>query len=204
MHYRAEYGTPRPDVAEQLGYPDDIGFLAQIPTSAIVPGPHVIELVASVEGDDVIVRTPVVVNLVVGEALPWRVVLDEMTAAYIDDVVRFQPGPPRDLGAPLRLARGDRLFVRGWALDESAQAPAAGVLLMVDGTIEVSALYGLPRPDVAAARSDDTFLKTGFTAEIRTDALAKGMHSVTCRVLARDGRGALATAQRFDFEVSEI
>jgi hypothetical protein len=146
---------------------------------------------------------PVAMRIVVGDMLPARVKLDAMAAAFIDDIVRIQPGVPRDFGAPLRLARGDTLFVRGWAIDEVSVSPAAGVVLLIDRSLEETAVYGLPRGDVAAARGSESFLPTGFTAEIDTTVMEAGKHSVECYVLAADGRGAFGTGQRFDFEVLE-
>lgn len=75
---------------------------------------------------------------------------------------------------------------------------------MIDGKIEVPALYGLPRPDVAEVHGNDAFLRSGFSGEIETDDLAAGLHTAECRVLSRDGRGAYLTAQRFEFELNEV
>jgi hypothetical protein len=126
-----------------------------------------------------------------------------MTSAFLDDVVRIRQGSAREVGAPLRVVRGDLLFVRGWAIDDSVRNIAAGVVIVIDGQIEVPALYGLPRPDVADFHQNEALMRSGFTGEIETGQLQLGLHSAECRVLSRDGRGAFSTAQRFEFEVYE-
>jgi hypothetical protein len=198
------YGTPRPDAAREFdgSVSDHIGFEGRIPTAGLERARHLVELVAVT--DDGIVRTPITFAMVVGQPSSARIVLKETTAAFLDDIVRVERGAPRALGAPLRLVRGDRLFVRGWAIDEPAHSLAAGVVLVVDGEREFPLLYGLPRHDIAGAFNDDALLRAGFTGEIDTALLPVGLHSAECRVLAGDGRGALATMQRFDFEVSEV
>jgi hypothetical protein len=176
-----------------------------VPTAGLSPGTHEIGIVARASAaDGGVVRMPVTLHIVVGDMLPARVKLESMAAAFIDDIVRIQPGKPRDLGAPLRLARNDVLFVRGWAVDEVSASPAAGVVLVIDGNVEVTAMYGLPRDDVAAARGSDAMVPTGFTAEIDTALLKVGNHAVECYVLAQNGRGAYGTGQRFDFELVDV
>ncbi len=200
--YRAEYGSPRGDVVAKTGR-EDVGFTAEVPTAGLTFGMHTAELVARRRSDGSVVRTNATIQVNVGDTLPLRVALNETTAAFIDDIVRVQPnGPQRDFGAPLRIGVDDELFVRGWAVDEHGRGAAAGVVLVIDGKHEVMALYGIPRPDVAAARNDDGFLRTGFTAKIAAAGLDPGMHAVACYVVARDGSGAYRTGQQFDFEVS--
>jgi hypothetical protein len=199
--FAGSYGTPRLDVGEQLGF-TDVGFEVRIPTADLAPGRHEIRIVSA--AGDAVVLMPIRVAILVGAMLPPQARLEQMTSAFIDEVIRIQPGSPRDLGAPLRLARGDRLFVRGWAIDDIAGSPAAGVFFSIDRQIDIAAIYGLPRGDVAAERGSELFRPTGFTAEIATDGLAEGHHSVSCYALAKDGSGAYATAQRFDFEVRDV
>jgi hypothetical protein len=204
--FRASYGSPRPDIAEFLEAPpgvDALGFEVSIATGELAAGKHDVEVVGVSAGAGVVDRTPIALRIIVGEALPAHIPLRETTLASIDDVVRIEQSVATGAGAPLRLVRGDRLFVRGWAIDESSKSLAAGVVLAIDGTREVIALYGLPRPDVAATLGNDDLTRCGFTAEIASDDLSAGIHTVVCRVLARDGRGAFATAQQFAFELSE-
>ena len=203
--YPGEYGAPRPDVGEFLGRPiaSEIGFNIRIPTIALTRGTHEVEIVGSIDDGQSIVPTSIVLQFVVGQSTSARVPLREMTSAYLDDVVRISRSAARDVAAPLRLVRGDRIFVRGWAFDEPAREIAAGVTLLIDDRIEVPTLYGLPRPDIAETFENEALVRSGFTAEIDTALLKPGLHRAECRVLARDGRGALTTAQRFDFEVFE-
>lgn len=200
--YPVRYGTPRSDVVEMLERPmtPNVGFDVRVPTANLERGSHLLDVVA-VSADGTPVRTGVALRFNIVGAMGAWVPLDEMTSAFLDDVIRVRSGKQREVGAPLRVARGDRLFVRGWAIDDSARSLAAGVVLVVDGHTEIPALYGLPRPDVAEAYRDGELARSGFTAEIETAELDVGMHAADCRVLACDGRGTFKTAQRFDFEV---
>jgi hypothetical protein len=204
--YPLEYGLSRPDVAGSFDgpVPSDVGFSVEIPTITLKRGEHQLKIVGAGSDADAVFMTPISLQLLVGPSASARITLNEMTAAFLDDVVRIKRGVAREVGAPLRVVRGDRLFVRGWAFDEAARGVAAGVALMIDGRLEVPALYGLPRPDVAEAHQNEGLVRSGFTAEIDTDDLAAGLHTADCRVLSRDGRGAYATAQRFEFEVLEV
>jgi hypothetical protein len=200
------YGEPRLDVAAQVGraMPAEVGFSVSIPTVTLKRGMHSVEIFALAADGATLIATPINLQIIVGQSSSARLPLAEMTLAFLDDVVRVQRGPAREVGAPLRILRGDRLFVRGWAVDEPARNVAAGVVIVIDGKIEVPALYGLPRPDVAEVHGNDAFLRSGFSGEIETDDLAAGLHTAECRVLSRDGRGAYLTAQRFEFELNEV
>jgi hypothetical protein len=200
------YGEPRLDVAAQVGraMPAEVGFSVSIPTVTLKRGMHSVEMFALAADGATLIATPINLQIIVGQSSSARLPLAEMTLAFLDDVVRVQRGPAREVGAPLRILRGDRLFVRGWAVDEPARNVAAGVVIVIDGKIEVPALYGLPRPDVAEVHGNDAFLRSGFSGEIETDDLAAGLHTAECRVLSRDGRGAYLTAQRFEFELNEV
>jgi hypothetical protein len=201
--YPLEYGSPRPDVSGALEGAEstDVGFRVSIPTVTLKRGMHRIEIVG-MDGDTV-VPSPITLEIIVGQSSSARFALHQMTSAFLEDVVRIRTGTAPELGGPLRVMRGDRLFVRGWAIDDVARDVAAGVVFVIDGRIEVPALYGLPRPDVAEVHQNDALVRSGFSGEIETDDLPAGLHRAECRVLARDGRGAFSTAQRFDFEVSE-
>jgi hypothetical protein len=204
--YRAAYGVPRPDVADAVGLPerDGLGFEVEIGTVDLERGAHECVLVGVTAGDGAAVRLPQTLRVIVGEALPTRIPLRESTLASIDDVVRVEGAVASAIAAPLRVVRGDKLFVRGWAIDEPAGTLAGGVVLAIDGEREVVALYGLPRADVAEALGKRDLMRCGFTAEIDSADLTTGIHTVTCRVLARDGRGAFTTAQHFAFDVVDI
>ncbi len=203
--YKVDYGSARIDAVAQFGKPVSplVGFAARVPTVNLQRGTHQLDIVAMSADGETLVRSPISLQLVVGPAASARLPLEEMTSAFLDEVVRVQSEVVYQSGAPLLVAQGDHLFVRGWAIDEPAQSVAAGVVFIIDDRMEVSALYGLPRPDVAETLRNPNLTRCGFTVEIETEALAVGFHKAECRVHARDGRGAFMTAQRFDFEVSD-
>ncbi len=79
--------------------------------------------------------------------------------------------------------RSSEIKVHGWAYDPQANAPAAGVFVVVDGTKRIPALYGLPRADVALAmgvHGEDT----GYVAIVRTANLTPGPHRLAIVILA--------------------
>lgn len=202
--YDIRYGGERPDVSDNLGRADarSSGFSVSLSTAGLSPGTHRIEIAAVGRTGDLVVL-PLSLNVAVGDALTVRYPLDDMAPAFLDDVTRVPIGLPSTGEGPLRVARGDKIFVRGWAYDGVENAPAAGVVLVVDDRLEIPSLYGLARPDVAAAHQNPAIVRSGFTAQIETERLDAGYHTVAARVLSKRGLGAYATAQRFDFEVSE-
>jgi hypothetical protein len=204
--YRAVYGAERRDVAEirKNTALTNVGFEIRIPCAEISRGSHRLELVGLATGEEALLRSGILFDLLIVDFLRSHAVRSESTAVFLDEVVRVRGERPEDAIAPLRVRRGDRVFVRGWAFDDAKQTLAAGVILLLDEDVEVQALYGLPRPDVADKFGAPQLARCGFTAEIATDALAAGLHTVRCRVIASDGRGVLQSAQRFDFEVSEL
>jgi hypothetical protein len=206
LAFKATYGIRRPDVAQSRGLLElePVGFTIEIPTIELERGLHRLEIVALNASEDRLVHSKCVVELVIRERDGKPRNAAETTPAFLDSVVRVANGQGRERITPLRATRGDQLFVRGWAIDGVAGTIGAGVLLVIDETIEINALYGLKRPDIAEAHENPDLERCGFTAEIRTDTLAPGRHSVKCFVIARDGRGTLATAQQFEFEVSEL
>jgi len=91
-------------------------------------------------------------------------------------------------GVVIESAREAVVTVNGWALDAVAKQVASGVLLEVDGRLTIPAQYGLPRPDVASLLGWQ-YKFSGFSASFATSVLAKGLHTLSLRVISADGQG---------------
>jgi hypothetical protein len=79
------------------------------------------------------------------------------------------------------------LVITGWALDRGAEAPAAGVVIIIDGN-EHTAQYGRWRPDVAEFFKMPAYAPSGFVLELPAGEVPAGSHTLNVRVLARGGR----------------
>jgi hypothetical protein len=94
-----------------------------------------------------------------------------------------------------------RITVRGWAVDQRAKTEAGGVIINVDGSTDVLANYGQPRPDVANNLKNPDYMNSGFTASIDTATLSKGHHTLTMRVVTADKKGYFEQKQKYDVAV---
>lgn len=127
--------------------------------------------------------------------LPWLwplVELRQPTRAGIDEVLVSS-------GSLHALPRGNAIFVRGWAIDEPAGGPAAGVYISLDGNriAAVPARYERPHETEGASA------RCGFTASIPTDALARGPHRFELLVAARAWTGYYVPTPPVSFNVVE-
>jgi len=77
--------------------------------------------------------------------------------------------------------------VAGWAFDD---VNVAKVEVLVDGTSDGVASYGLPRPDVAAVYPSEP-LNSGFSYSLDTTKYVNGPHSVTVRISDTSGNIAV-------------
>jgi hypothetical protein len=81
--------------------------------------------------------------------------------------------------APLRIS--------GWAFDPKHDGPAGAVAVVIDQTI-YPATYGEERQDVAAALRNPSLAASGYTVEVPREAMGKGVHEVSVRVIGRNRR----------------
>jgi len=158
----ARLGLARPDVYK--AYPKyknkKSGYEYILNTNSFSRGSHKLKVVAtSSKGDKREVETEIEVV-----DLPSLVCLDE-------------PRPDQ--------AVGQVQTVRGWALAEKG---VSKVEVLVDGSIRGEAVYGLPREDVAKVFPLYNNKNSGFTYSLNTAALTKGYHTITVRVIGKDGK----------------
>jgi hypothetical protein len=98
----------------------------------------------------------------------------------------------------LPLRRGDRLAVRGWALDPTLRRTAAGVEYRLDRGPWHHAHYHLPRPDVVAALNLTGSADSGYSVTIPTAALAPGPHELELATAGAQGLRRMSPTLRFD------
>jgi hypothetical protein len=96
---------------------------------------------------------------------------------------------------------GDAFYITGWAVDESAQREAGGVVVEVDKQLVIPALYGLDRPDIAAHFRNERYRSSGFSVFFAASALKKGRHTLSLKVIAADRRGYYDTGYRAILEI---
>jgi hypothetical protein len=84
----------------------------------------------------------------------------------------------------ITVAHGDKLQVKGWAVDPQDGAPVSQVQILIDGAPVGTATLGQPRPDVAAALNNPAYLNSGWTFNYAASGLSLGSHTVT--VIALD------------------
>jgi hypothetical protein len=204
---KCAYGFSRADVAEVLGNPryGHSGFSAAVPLDGIPAGETLIRL-RLVGADGMTVSDGPAIRVDIAASFAESTVptpAGNATQGYIEEVLvldaggRVRPGS-RDL----RPARGEQLFVRGWAIDAPNAAPARAVHVCIDELPSTPAVYGLERGDVAAALGAPQLAACGFTALVATAAMPAGPHALALRVVARDGRSFYEMPQRIDFTLA--
>lgn len=83
----------------------------------------------------------------------------------------------------------ETLIISGWAVDQEAKNAAGGVFVSMDGKIDIPALYGLDRPDVAQALHNARYKSSGFLASFATAVLGEGQHVVSLKIVTFDKKG---------------
>lgn len=99
--------------------------------------------------------------------------------------------PPLVQGSPFIVSadRDNVITVNGWAVDGRANDKAAGIFINVDGQLDIPALYGLDRRDVAEYFKNGHYRFSGFTASFATSVLGKGEHTLSLKVVTADKNG---------------
>jgi hypothetical protein len=94
------------------------------------------------------------------------------------------------------------LTVSGWAVDPQARAPAAAVILRVDGgRQEFRAEYGSLREDVARHFGIPGYARSGFRSSIALDQIGTGEHRLQISVVSNDGRTSQLSSQTIQLDV---
>jgi hypothetical protein len=77
----------------------------------------------------------------------------------------------------------------GWAVDNAASQTPSRVFVSIDGRLDFPALLGRARPDVASAFHNPNYEKSGIVSYVRTALISPGDHSVSLKIVSRDGSG---------------
>jgi hypothetical protein len=100
-------------------------------------------------------------------------------------------GPFDSTRQPIRIdsSTEDAVILGGWAADREVRGPAGGVVLRVDGgRLEVPAVYGTGRDDVARSLNEPGYQRVGYRAVVSLADLGRGRHTLQLRVVSGDGR----------------
>lgn len=108
------------------------------------------------------------------------------TTIYIDSVNKQAPSPKAPV--TVNVAQTPQIMVNGWAVDTPGQSPAGGVMMVIDGQVEVQTTYGAERSDVAKFLNNPNYTKSGFVGWINVAAITKGQHILSFKVLTADKR----------------
>ena len=206
-------GPLRPDVGHayrNLGLAD-CGFLVRFVLNFVDPGDHELRIIGrDRSGTWLTVDEPQSFEAI-EPAFPWiwaLPALRQLTRMAITEVLTHVDPHELDQGGDtgtrhLSVPQGHAIFLRGWAIDAPAHAPASAVYLSLDGDrrTPVPARYGRPTPVPPSPFRPWPERNCGFTALIDTLDLEGGMHTLELLVVACNGLGYYPPAATVAFEV---
>jgi hypothetical protein len=87
----------------------------------------------------------------------------------------------------VEVTKAGTLHIRGWALAVSGR-PASALVAIIDHTkrVDITNLYGQPRPDVVASLKNPEARRSGFDGVVPLPTLSAGPHSVDVVVASSD------------------
>jgi len=97
--------------------------------------------------------------------------------------------------------REETVTISGWAVDQHAEKTAGGVFITINDRIDIPAIYGLDRPDVADYFKNPHYRFSGFSASFATAVLGKGQHTLTLKIVTMDKKGYYQPDQKIILEV---
>jgi len=95
----------------------------------------------------------------------------------------------------------ETLTVMGWAVDQQFEKTAGGVFIIIDGKIDIPALYGLDRPDIADHFGKSQYRFSGFRASFATSVVGEGQHVLSLKIVTSDKKGYYEPDQNILIEV---
>ena len=98
------------------------------------------------------------------------------------------------------VGQSNSVKISGWVADPLDDAPMSNVTVYVDGASIGTPTLGIARPDVASARGNSAYLKSGYVLLYPAATLALGAHQVT--VIAIDAGGRSTTFGPLAFTVA--
>ena len=106
---------------------------------------------------------------------------------YLDSVNGREA--PETAGVRIDPGRESTIVMLGWAVDGMAGRAAGGVVVDLDGRLQIPALYGLERTDVVRDLGSAAYRYSGFRAEFATALLKRGPHRLTVMIVSADKAG---------------
>jgi len=104
----------------------------------------------------------------------------------------------------VNIAEEDKsIIIRGWAVDTKNDTAAGGVILDIDGKIELPAYYGIPRQDVAEYHNNRNYTYSGFYASIAASTLGPGPHTISIKVISADKKDYYRIAQTLALDLNQ-
>jgi hypothetical protein len=98
-------------------------------------------------------------------------------------------------------SKEETITIQGWAVDKIAKNTASAVFLTIDERINIPTYYGLDRLDVANAYKEPNFRFSGFIATFSSSILEKGEHTISIKIVAKNGNGYYQSEQTIHFMV---
>jgi len=105
----------------------------------------------------------------------------EPTQYFVD---QFGPSV-QPFGKTVEIRSGEKVMVRGWAIDAPAARLAGGVEVVIEGRA-YKLPYFLARADVAAALRTEAYTDCGFLGIVSPELFPKGSHTVLFRIVSAD------------------
>ncbi len=201
-NYQAIYGVDRPDVASVLKNPayTKSGFNITFPPNTLSPGRHAIAIKILTNDRTAYYQPDQKIDIEIGQALGTLMKRDGTTTYSIDSLndTQFTTAPT----APLPIAADASITLRGWAVDAAANTVAGGVIVSIDGTMDLQAVYGVDRSDVASLLKNPAYAKSGFNVTFPASKLSHGKHAITIKILTNDRTGYYQPDQEVDIEIA--
>ena len=102
-------------------------------------------------------------------------------------VDRITVGPADvPVAATITASAAQPIAILGWAVDGKAGSGATGIILLVDDTTRIPALFGGVRPDVAAAFKNPAYERSAFDGVIPANSLSPGDHRIGMLIQSAD------------------
>lgn len=110
----------------------------------------------------------------------------DKTTLYSIDMINNSNSEEQKYQIKLNSKNNDFCNIEGWAVDSNAGLPAGGVFFNIDGKVNIPALYGIERQDVADSYKNKNYKYSGFSGNLAIYSLSKGEHVLLVKVITHD------------------
>ena len=97
------------------------------------------------------------------------------------------------------LEKEKTITISGWALDREANDVGSEVFITIDGRVDIPANYGIDRSDVSDHFENPRFRFSGYMATFSSSIIERGMHTLSVKIVTKDGRGYYYIDQKVVF-----